>query len=77
MPVPINYQGRVIWKYLHHHKIGGKGTWRAKRGEMIAPVRYREFGTYGPLIYSKTHAQVHFDGNRTWSRVPVSQLKIE
>lgn len=66
---------RVTWAYRHH--IGRSYTVRLKHGRYIGLVRYRPGGIRGPLKFHPYLVHVLFDGNRTWSKVSVEELKLE
>lgn len=54
-----------------------KGSNAKKVGEYIGMARYRPGGLYGPLYYHSYLALVWWDGNSSWSKVPIWRLKPE
>lgn len=54
---------RVIWRYWH--VIGRNGHWAVKSGTFIGQVK------------GSNLVRVHFDGNKTDSRVTVANLRHE
>lgn len=71
----FNSGDRVAWKYRHYTN-GTTYTVREKVGEYIGRVRYRPGGLYGPIEYDNTRALVWFDGNKRWSKVKMTELRI-